>query len=168
MKYRDYILKLQTVFGVTKSEIFIAGLMVLGLLLGAANKYLLPGNEQKQNNAGEIYYILDSLAEAQRTTFVGSDSSGNPDPELAIGDTVIKKDSFFPQPQKKILPTGKININSASKPELMQLPGIGEKTAQKIIDYRNKQPFGKEEDLMRIKGIGIKKMEKLRPLIKVN
>ncbi|HEY5536673.1 MAG TPA: ComEA family DNA-binding protein [Ignavibacteria bacterium] len=61
-----------------------------------------------------------------------------------------------------------ININTASKEELILLPGVGEKTALKIIDYREKNDsFKKIEEIMNIKGIGQKKFEKMKIYIKV-
>lgn len=63
--------------------------------------------------------------------------------------------------------TEKININTATKSELIDLPGVGESTADKIIDYRTKSiSFRKPEDLMNVKGIGKKKFEKLKKYIK--
>lgn len=61
--------------------------------------------------------------------------------------------------------TSKISINSASKEELMTLPGIGEKTALKIIEYRKVQTFKTIEDIKNVKGIGDKKYEKIKDLI---
>ncbi|OPY13807.1 MAG: ComE operon protein 1 [Syntrophus sp. PtaB.Bin001] len=56
-----------------------------------------------------------------------------------------------------------ININSASLEDFVLVPGIGEKTAQKIIGLRNKQGKLKQlEEIMNIKGIKQKKFEKLR------
>lgn len=53
---------------------------------------------------------------------------------------------------------GVIDINSASKADLMKLPGIGEAFADKIIAAR---PFASAEDIMRVNGIGPKKYEEI-------
>ena len=59
-----------------------------------------------------------------------------------------------------------ININTASAEELISLKGIGEKTAQAIIAYRQKNgPFKAIEDIKKVKGIGDKKFEALKNTI---
>lgn len=60
-----------------------------------------------------------------------------------------------------------VNINTATKEELVDLPGVGESTAEKILDYRNeKKGFKRKEDLMNVKGIGKKKFDNIKKYIK--
>ena len=64
--------------------------------------------------------------------------------------------------------TGKININSASKSQLMMLPGIGETLAQRIMDYRQDHgAFSCIEDLLYVEGIGQVKLENIEEYITV-
>ncbi len=62
---------------------------------------------------------------------------------------------------------GKVNINTATKDELMKLPGVGSSTAESILEERKKGKFKSIQDLKRISGIGEKKFEKLKDHIRV-
>lgn len=63
----------------------------------------------------------------------------------------------------------KININTASKTELQTLKGIGDATAEAIIQYREQNgSFTTIEELINVKGIGSKKVEKLTDQIAVS
>ena len=61
-----------------------------------------------------------------------------------------------------------VNLNSASVAQLESLPGIGKATAERIVEYRQKNGgFKKAEDLMNVRGIGEKSFLKLKPQITV-
>ena len=61
-----------------------------------------------------------------------------------------------------------VNLNTATAQQLETLPGIGPRTAQRIIEYREKNgPFKKVEDLMNIQGIGEKNFLRVKGLVSV-
>ena len=65
--------------------------------------------------------------------------------------------------------SGVVNINTASVSELTLLPRVGEKGAERIIEYRKEHgAFKKAADLMQVKGIGAKTFELMSPYIAVD
>ena len=62
-----------------------------------------------------------------------------------------------------------VNLNTATAAQLETLPGVGMKTAERIVEYRQKNGgFKKIEDLMNVRGIGEKNFLKLKPMITVS
>ena len=62
-----------------------------------------------------------------------------------------------------------VELNTATAMELRTLPGVGERTAERIIEYREEHGgFEKIEDVMNVRGIGEKTFLRLRPLIRVD
>jgi competence protein ComEA len=59
--------------------------------------------------------------------------------------------------------TGPVDVNSAPPEELRRLPRIGPKLAQRIVEARAARPFRSADDLRRVRGIGPKTLEGLRP-----
>ncbi len=77
--------------------------------------------------------------------------------------TPAKPGKRAPAHRRKPLLTGPVNPNLASLEQLQGLPGVGEKMAQRIVDERANGRFKNADDLRRVKGIGVKKAEKMRP-----
>ena len=61
----------------------------------------------------------------------------------------------------------KVNINTATKEELMSLQGIGEVLSERIIEYRKNAKFNSIDEIQQVKGIGEKTFEKLKDSITV-
>ncbi len=60
-----------------------------------------------------------------------------------------------------------VDINQADWPELIQLPGIGPKLARRIIESRQTDgPFVNHDDLMRVRGIGPRTLDRVRPYLR--
>ncbi len=162
--------RLQEFAGVTKNEATVALVIVFGLLIGVIVRTFGGGGEQSKYNAAlakTVYQILDSIALAEKQSYTGID-----DPSAYANEVLSDIDSLNPQTRytnsaakKKALPTRKVNISSATKAELIRLPGIGEAMAERIIAQRKSTPFTSTNDLMQVKGIGKKKFEKLEPYI---
>jgi competence protein ComEA len=64
--------------------------------------------------------------------------------------------------------TGVVNLNTATAAQLDELPGVGEKAAGRIVAYRQKTPFKRVEELVKVKGFGKKKFEKLKQHLTLN
>lgn len=63
----------------------------------------------------------------------------------------------------------KVDLNTAGQQQLEELPGIGPRTAERIIQFREENgPFRRIEDLMNVRGIGEKKFQRLKDLVRVD
>lgn len=62
---------------------------------------------------------------------------------------------------------GKVRLNTATAAELTALPGVGDITAQRILEYRAAHGFTSIEDVMKVKGIGKAKFSKMQPYLEL-
>ena len=77
---------------------------------------------------------------------------------VTVGSAATKKPPLKP-----------ININTANSEELQQVPGIGPATAEKILQMRKSYgPFKNVDDLLAIKGLGRKRLDKMRKYLTVS
>jgi competence ComEA-like helix-hairpin-helix protein len=94
--------------------------------------------------------------------------------DYRASDSTFAVLSAAPEDSVSVVPTsirtggesGKLNINTATVQQLMDLPGIGEVTAERILKYRKETgKFTTIEDLRAVKGISKNKLERLSPMI---
>jgi competence protein ComEA len=126
-----------------------------------------PAAEDPGPAAGHMVTILDEPPAA------GDD----PEPESASKVTVLTQPERMPSspvrhaksllaPQAPRPVRFPLDLNKAPLHDLLELPGIGEKLAERIVKYRKDHGhFQSIEDLRKVKGIGKKRMERLRPLV---
>jgi competence protein ComEA len=83
---------------------------------------------------------------------------------IALMAVVASAPAFAAKPA----PAAKVNLNSATAQQLTTLPGVGEKLAARIIEFRQKSgPFRTPQELMNVKGIGEKNFQKMQPYVLV-
>ncbi|MBP6673347.1 MAG: helix-hairpin-helix domain-containing protein [Bacteroidetes bacterium] len=139
----DLLKKLKEYFAFTKNEqtvfLFLSVVFLSGVAVKGYKAYIVPNQPVRFD-----YSVEDSL--------------------FAAGSKAATADSISGEQR----PPGKIDVNSATKTQLMELPGIGEAMAERIILRREeKGKFRTVQELRKVKGIGEKKFEKLLPHIEV-
>lgn len=146
--------KIQEKLGLTRSETAILLFLSFGLILGGGVKL----------------FHLDSATGSY--DFTESDSffaeaSSKIDSILASEEDTLAYPSRVAKSGKEI--TSPIDINVATVAELTTLPGVGKVTAQRIVDYRTAHgKFGSIGELLKVKGIGAKKFERLKQHVKAD
>lgn len=150
--------KISKKIGFTETEIlvilFLAGLFIIGFVYVEFFK----GDGEKETQYFD-YSEQDSLFELY---------SGNTQSDLDIKKQVLELPDtiIYKKKDTESLKEKSIDINNAGSDELVKLPGIGEKTAEKIIAYRTQYGnFKSLEELMEVKGIGNVKFNKIKKFL---
>ena len=138
-------------------------IFVLILIYSLFNNFLLSSNDRDKK-------IDVKVNEKEYSVPVGTTYKELKE-EYKLDDSSNVADDFVLSDKQEVLvddASEKISINKATYEELITLPGIGPKTAEKIIEYLNTYgPFWTIEDIKNVKGIGDKKYAKLKEFITI-
>jgi competence ComEA-like helix-hairpin-helix protein len=85
----------------------------------------------------------------------------------AVAAPGVTYDALLAGGRKPTIPAAGVDVNRATAAQLTSLPGVGPKMAQRIIAFRERTPFRRAEDLRRIKGIGPRMFDRIRPYVRV-
>ncbi|MCL2013194.1 MAG: helix-hairpin-helix domain-containing protein [Cystobacterineae bacterium] len=85
---------------------------------------------------------------------------------LGAGGAEAKGPEPFLNKKGEVL-VGQLNLNEATAAQLVELPGIGPVLAERIVSWRQKKPFKRAEELMRVKGFGRKRFSRLKPHLRI-
>jgi len=162
--------KLSKKIGFTETEIyvvlFLAGMFILGFVYVEFIKDDTPTENKnfdytKEDSLFNYYSNLNPEYNLEDSSLISN---------LEIKRRVLELSDSFAYVKKDIssLAEKSININTAGINELSMLPGIGEKTAEKIIELRiERGRFKRIEELMDVKGIGEAKFNKMKKFLYV-
>lgn len=157
--------KLSKKIGFTETEIyvvlFLAGMFMLGFVYVEFIKDDTPTENKnfdysEEDSLFNYYSKLNPEYNIEDSSLISN---------LEIKKRVLELSDSFAYVKKDLssLVEKSININTAGITEFVKLPGIGEKTAEKIIQLRNqKGKFRKLEELMEVRGIGEVKFNKIK------
>jgi competence protein ComEA len=159
-----------------KVILFIIAVLISGFSIKYV-KYITDYNKKSKFDYTETEEMFKKLSKtslisddnSSKQNFSGYSDSENPlSKKLYSAEDSIKSREKKKSKKEELLKLKSININTATKEILITLPGVGESTADKIINYRESHNgFKKIEHIMKVKGIGKKKFEKLKDYIYV-
>ncbi len=136
-------------FGFTRSEIKVILFLAATFLIG-----LLVRSQLSSPSSSDV--LVADYAQTDSEFLARSRALLTPAPDVSRSDRPVALPKAIPA-------AGSVNINTATREQLMRLPGIGGAYADRIIAYRQEHgPFVTVEHLTRVRGIGKKRLERVR------
>lgn len=169
--------RLQSATGLAKSEAIAVTVISSVLLIGSLGPRLWTGSPRIQSGR-DVPQLVDSLNSQRgdraevRPRLYTADSHAVMDGTHSGGASVPAENipysqrSYVRSSSKPPSSIGtRVNLNTASESRLILVPGIGPATARAIITRRAQRPFHSVDDLLDIRGIGPRKLERMRPYV---
>ncbi|MBI2794183.1 MAG: helix-hairpin-helix domain-containing protein [Ignavibacteria bacterium] len=155
------IISIQRISGLASSEAIVILLITALLVTGWVGRALIPQTSAHQEaTVQRIMALLDSIERAVEKQPLAPAQSAHSAPEGGF-----ERYPNVRSTRKNLNTAVMVNINTAGKSQLTQLPGIGPAIAERIIESRNDAPFHSVDDLLRVKGIGPAKLERIRRFV---
>jgi competence ComEA-like helix-hairpin-helix protein len=150
---------LQERFGFTRNETTVLLFLCVTLVAGSGLRWYRHAHGAPPNPLSSYdYAVADSQFAALSRDAPPADSGRTPSARVRPSRGA---------PRDTLRPSS-IDLNRADAGEIMRLPGVGPAIAQEIIRHRTENgPFRSVEDLLEVRGIGPKKLEKIRPYVTI-
>ncbi len=168
-KIKDSIKNLNFTGNEKKLILFITVVILAAAGIKLFEGYIHTSKPYDYSKSDSIFKVLSTRNDFAVSDTIRNDSSAYQKKlfsEAALDSMNSKGKKTVNGSKQDFLKNTLININTVPKSDLIKLPGVGESTADKIIEYRSKKPFKKASDIMSVKGIGEKKFDKMKEFIK--
>jgi competence ComEA-like helix-hairpin-helix protein len=160
---KRFLTAVQQHTGLAYGEAVVVSTITILLLSGWIGQRLFPRRGTHDVVAVErVIALLDSIEQGQKRDRQSAERSSYPE-----SSRVSEHEPLRTMRSSAPVAALKVDVNTANKQTLMKLPGVGPATADRIVETRAITPFANVDELTRVKGIGPKKLEKMRPYVTV-
>jgi len=157
--------KISEKIGLTQTELKVNAFLVVVFLIGITVKWLNWENDDPVKNN---FYSSASYSIFYSTNYPNPRILDNKVFDYNLESSDFNKSNFSDNNKKHELDEKSVNLNQASLEQLVMLPGIGIKTAERILAYRKASGgFNSIDELLEVKGIGNSKFDKIKKYILV-